>query len=122
MKTSKSILGSLTIAALAFVAGAITAASRGWGQAVAIVNVVNTSDRALATFAVHFDTCGFRGSVEGGTLAPGASNQVRYLVCGESGQTVRAEFTDGKVVTSEEAYVESGYRVTENVSRDAITR
>jgi len=76
VRTSISVLGSLTIAALAFGAGAMTAASRGWGQAIAIVDIVNGSNKAVGTVTVQFDTCGHRGSIVAGALAPSASTQV----------------------------------------------
>jgi hypothetical protein len=121
VRTSISVLGSLTIAALAFGAGAMTAISRGWGQAIATVDIVNGSDQALSMVTVQFDTCGHRGSVQAGTLGPRASTQIRYVVCGEGGQVVTAQFADGRVVKTA-AYVETGYRVTERISRDAISQ
>jgi hypothetical protein len=121
VRTSTSVIGSLTIAALAFGAGAMTAMSRGWGQAIAIVDIMNVSNKAVSTVTVQFDTCGYRGSVQAGAMAPGASTQVRYIVCGEGGQIVMAQFADGTTVKSAEAYVETGYRVTERISRDAIS-
>jgi len=122
VRTSISVLGSLTIAALAFGAGAMTAISRGWGQAIAIVDIVNGSNKAVSMVKVQFDTCGFRGSVQAGAMTPGASTQVRYIVCGEGGQTVMAEFSDGTSVKSADAYIETGYRITETISGDAISQ
>ncbi len=64
VRTSISVLGSLTIVALAFGAGAMTAMSRGWGQAIAIVDIVNGSNKAVSMVTVQLDTCGYRGSVQ----------------------------------------------------------
>ena len=121
VRTSISVFGSLTIAALACGAGAMTAMSRGWGQASAIVDIVNSSNKYVSTVTVQFDTCGYRGSVQAGAMAIGASTQVRYVVCGEGGQTVTVQFADGAIVKST-AYVESGYRMMEGISRDAISQ
>jgi hypothetical protein len=79
MRTSISVFGSLTSATLAFGAGAMTAVSRGWGQAIAIVNVVNGTDQAVSMVTVQFETYGYRGSIQGGALAPSASTQIRYM-------------------------------------------
>jgi hypothetical protein len=119
---SIAVLGSVTIAAVAFGAGAMTAIWRGWGQAIAIVDIVNGSNEAVTMVTLLFDTCGHRGSVQAGGMAPGASTQVRYIVCGEGGQIVMAQFADGITVKSADAYVETGYRVTETISRDAISQ
>ena len=121
MRTSFSVLGSLTIAAVAFGAGALTSMSRGWGQPIAIIDIVNGSGQPVSMVTVQFDTCGHRGSIQAGALAASASTQVRYIVCGEGSQTVIADFGDGSNVASI-SYVESGYRVTERISRDAISQ
>jgi len=102
----------LTLAAVAFGAGAMIAMSRGWGEAITIIDIVNGTDQAVSMVTVQFDTCGYRGSIQAGALAPNASTLVRYMVCGEGGQTVTAQFADGTLLKSA-AYVESGYRVTE---------
>jgi hypothetical protein len=121
VRTSISVVGSLTLAAVAFGAGAMIAMSRGWGEAIAIIDIVNATNQAVSMVTVQFDTCGYRGSIQAGALAPNASTQVRYMVCGEGGQTVTAQFADGTLLKSA-AYVESGYRVTEKISRDVISQ
>jgi hypothetical protein len=120
VRTSFSVLGSLAIAAVAFGVGALTAVSWGWGQAIVIVDIVNRSGRSVSMATLQFDTCGHRGSIQAGVLASNASTQIQYIVCGKGSQTVIADFGDGSNVASI-SHVESGYRLTERISREDIS-
>ncbi len=81
----------------------------------------NSSGAALSNVDVEVETCGHKGVIAAGALASGGTVEVRYEICGESGQTIRATFSDGKVNASEQEYVESGYRATAEVSKNGIT-
>ena len=98
----------------------LTAVSRGWGQAIVIVDIVNSSGRSVSMATLQFDTCGHRGSIQAGVLASSASTQIQYMVCGKGSQTVIADFGDGSSVASI-SHVESGYRLTERLSREDIS-
>lgn len=119
MTNLKLAVGSLMIGLSAFVAGAWTSSSRDWGRPVATANIVNTSDEPVE-FVVRFDSCGHRGSVKGEELASGASREIRYVICGEAGQAIEAKFRDGTTVSNTGAYVESGNRTTDEISRNGI--
>ncbi|MEO8377578.1 MAG: hypothetical protein ABI579_07895 [Candidatus Sumerlaeota bacterium] len=115
-----SLFGSLTIAVLAFVAGALISQTRGWGQSVAIITIQNRTGTELRTFQIALDSCGRKITIESSALPNGKSAAIRYFICGEGGQIVRATLTSGKTVVSTEEYVESSYRSTAVVKADGI--
>jgi len=121
MSRSISVVGSLVVAASAFIAGALTAAYRDWGHGDAVVNIANVSHQSLSGVVVHFQTCGGSGTVGGADIGPGKTIQVWYHLCGEGAHFVEATFTSGKILRSEEVYVENGSRTAASVSTDAVS-
>jgi hypothetical protein len=121
MKVVISILGSLAIVAVAFIGGMVASELTGFGQSNGIVKIRNNSGVDLRSVDVEVDTCGHTGVISAGALASGGTVEVRYEICSEGGQTIRATFSDGKVIVSEQEYVESGYRATAEVSTNGIT-
>jgi hypothetical protein len=45
----------------------MTAMWRGWGQAIAIVDIVNGSNKAVSMVTVQFDTCALRATLQSST-------------------------------------------------------
>ncbi len=120
MKAGPSALGSITIAGVAFLAGLMASEFIGLGQSNGIVKIRNTADMPLHKVEVEIATCGHRAVITTGTVAVGGTVEVRYEICGEGGQTIRATLQDGKTLAGCEAYVESGYRSTVKVSSSAV--
>ena len=115
-----SIVGSLTIAAVAFVAGVVVSAWLGIGRGDGLVKIRNESGSRLTSIVVVIDTCGQKLDISAGALAVGATSEVHYVICGEGGQIVRAILADGRTIASQQEYVESGYRGSVEVSTSGI--
>jgi hypothetical protein len=121
MKSSMSIVGSLLIAAVAFVSGLAVSDFLGIGRGDGgLVKIRNESGSRLSSVVVEIDTCGHKLDISAGELSNGAMTEVHYVICGEGGQTIRAILADGKVLASRQEYVESGYRGSIEVSTSGI--
>ena len=120
MEPGLSILGSLAIAGVAFVGGLIVSDLTGFGQHDGVVKVRNATAGPLRSVEVVLDSCGSKTTTTVQAIASGNSVAIRFSVCGEGGQVVRAILSNGKVVTSSEAYVESGTRMTAEVTDNAV--
>lgn len=103
------------IAVVAFIAGAVTAAQRGWGSPLVTVVVHNDSDVPLRAVKLRYGSCGETHAMVHDDLAAGRTHAFRFPVCGEGGYSLEAVRPDGSTVTSA-GYVERGYRVDEHVS------
>lgn len=119
MKTYK-ILGVVLLVAAAFVAGAVTALIRGWGETAVSAEVVNELDQPIRSFTVRYTTCGTKAEIASGELSPDESRTIRFRVCGEGGSLVEATLADGTIVRSTELYVESGYPITSTVNTKGV--
>jgi hypothetical protein len=120
MKMGSVVLVLVAVAA-AFVAGAATAIWRGWGAHAVTTTVENKTNSRFRSVAIRIETCGRKGSIKTEGLAPGESQRFRYPVCGEGGQSIVAEFEDGRVVEGGAAYVETGYVCDVKISDDGIS-
>jgi hypothetical protein len=120
MKRSVPLPWAIVIAALTFVAGAGTAAWRGWGSGDVTTTILNATDKPLRTVTIQFETCGSTGTAASGELKPGDSRQLRFSVCGEGGYTVVAEYADGRIVRGGGGYVEAGYNCSDTISTAGI--
>lgn len=121
MVRKRSVVLLLAAVATAFGAGAVTAIRRGWGSHDVTTTVENTSEIRLRSVTIRLETCGKKGSVGIEALAPGESQRLRYPVCGEGGQTIVAEFEDGRVIEGGAAYVETGYVCNVKISGESIS-
>jgi hypothetical protein len=120
MNTVLRVLPFLVVAAASFALGAWVSAHQGWGSQTVTSTVLNSSGDVLRSVAIEFETCGGTGSAVSGQLEPGASQRLRYSVCGEGAYKVLAVFVDGREVQGGGGYVETGYTTTERVMRDGI--
>jgi hypothetical protein len=120
MKGSMSIVGSLIIAAVAFVAGIVVSDWLGIERGQGLVKIHNESGARLNRVVVEVDTCGHKLDISAGALSVGATTEVHYVICGEGGQTIRVTLADGKAFASQQQYVESGYRGSVEVSTSGI--
>jgi len=109
------VLLGLGIAVVAFVAGAVTAAQRGWGSPLVTVMVHNDSEVSLRAVKLRYGSCGETHAMVHDELAPGRSHVFRFPVCGEGGYSLEAVRSDGGTLTSG-GYVERGHRIDEHVS------
>jgi hypothetical protein len=103
------IIITVTVACGAFIAGAITAAVRGWGSPLVSVSVRNNTSGELQSVSVNYSTCNAKNALTHLRLPPGKAHTFRFPVCGEGGFQVQAVLHDGSTVASAEDYVESGY-------------
>jgi hypothetical protein len=120
MRTPLKVLSIVTLAAMAFAVGAVTAVVRGWGDRAVRTQVINNSQQTVQSFTVRYTTCGSKAEVVGGPLSPGQSRTLRFPVCGEGGYVVEATLANGNVVKGTEGYVESGYSTTDTVTSRGI--
>ena len=115
-----SIVGSIAIAAVAFVVGVAVSHLLGIEQGGGLVKIRNESGATPSSVAVEIDTCSQKLDISAGALSVGKTTEVHYVICGEGGQTIRATLADGKVLASRQEYVESGYRGSVEVSTSGI--
>ena len=103
-----------------FGAGAAVSARRGWFQPVATMQIENRSGQALRSLEVHYEGGTTRSTATLPTLASEGIIEFRFFVRGEGSYKVNAVLGDGTVLQPGEGYVESGYRVTEVITKSKI--
>src|SRR4051812_26584075 len=120
MRTGISILGSLAIAVTAFVAGLAASEITGFGRTDGLVRIKNSTSSQLTVAEVVVDSCGQHTWTSSADVPAGGEVELRFAICGEGGQVVRATLSNGKVLLSPESYVESGSRSSAEVTDNAI--
>jgi len=110
LRAALAVAGGIACTGAGFVAGAGTAALRGWGSPVVTIDVVNHAGRAATAVAIEYDTCGVKTRTAALALQPGQQASFEFLVCGEGGYRVDAVLGDGTRLTGADGYVESGQR------------
>ena len=120
MKVGRSIVGSLAIAAVAFVCGLVASEVTGIGQKNCVVKVHNASNVPLRLVEVEVSTCGGRFVTSTQAVPAGSAVDIRYTICGEAGREIRATLQNGRVLTGSEQYVESGARDAVAVYDDRV--
>jgi hypothetical protein len=103
-----------------FAVGAWVAAYRGWGSSGATTFIENKAAEPLRTVTVILNSCNEQRTFITGKLAPGETRRVQYPVCGEGGYTIQAETDGGRVIKSEQRYVESGYVTSDQITDERI--
>lgn len=114
----RNVFRALTIAGLiglGFVSGAITAGMRSWFQPVAHVTIENESGQDITDVKFTHVTGGIRSITQLPALRDGQSTTVHFFIAGEGGYGLDATLSDGRVLTTNGGYIESGYRTTEVV-------
>jgi hypothetical protein len=103
-----------------FAIGAWVAAYRGWGSSGATTFIENKAAESLRTVTVIADSCNEQRTFITGRLAPGETRRVQYPVCGEGGYIIQAETDGGRMIKSDQRYVESGYVTSDHVTDEGI--
>jgi len=120
MRTGISILGSLAIAVAAFVCGLAVSELTGLGRTDGLVKVKNSTAWPLRVAEVVIDSCGQHTWTSIADVPDGGEVELRFAICGEGGQVVRATLGNGKRVLSRETYVESGARSSAEVTDNEV--
>ena len=113
-------LALLAVLMASFIAGAATAAWRGWGQSAVSIKVSNETGQAIDSLLLRYETCGGRSYVEAGGLAVGQSRRITYSACGEGGYSLEARLGNGTVVRGGGGYVEPGMSMQEVITEKGI--
>jgi hypothetical protein len=120
MNSALRVTAFVTALALVFAAGVVTAVVRQWGQPMVTVSVENKSGGLLSNVEVAFRSTAANGVLHMPTIPHGESMLGRFYLRGEGSYTVKVTLATGRVLTSTEGYVESGYRTTEIVRETEI--
>ena len=120
MKRAGLAIAAISIIALAFGAGAITAIWRGWGDGTIQLTLVNDSEQTVASLVVHHESCGTTGTLNAGSISPNGSRLVDVRLCGEGTIAISGETADGRRLSTQPYYVMSGYNVTQHLSRNGL--
>ena len=118
-RNALTVLGALVLALALFVAGAFTAVVRGWGSPLVSVVVQNDATAEVRSVTLSVTSCGSTSKLAVAALAPSQRHTFRFPVCGEGGYELEAALADGRTLKSQ-AYVESGYSVSEHVEPSRI--
>jgi hypothetical protein len=108
----------MVLAALLFIAGALTAWTRGWGDSTTKLHILNVSSKPIAKLTIHLTSCGRTsittveqtGAVKS-FLPAGERTSLRVLPCGEGLVALEASTEDGVTLKTVPTYIESGYYV-----------
>jgi hypothetical protein len=120
MLKPRRLLALLAVLIASFIAGAATAAWRGWGQPVVSIKIVNETGQPIDALVMRYGTCGGRSHVEAGKLAIGQSRRITYSVCGEGGYSLEAQLRSGTVLKGGGGYVMPGWSMKEVITEKGI--
>lgn len=120
MRLALKTLGILTLLAIGFVGGALTAGARHWFQPLAHITIKNDSGQDLSALTLTHSSSRFTSTVALPALKQGESTNFRFFIAGEGGYSIEAKFADGRVIKGGAGYVESGYKVTDVVGASKV--
>lgn len=120
MRTSLRVIGALAVAAVFFLAGALTSGMRHWFQPIAQVVVKNGTERELSDVTFAFESAGIHSTSKLPPLSPKQSVTVRFFVAGEGGYSIEARLPNGSIISGGLGYIESGFSATETITDGGI--
>lgn len=122
MRLSRPVLVAtvLLVAITSFLAGGYLAAVFRWRTKAVTARVENRSGEPVASAQIEVASCGGRGVALVGPLAPGASREIPFSVCGEATYALVATFGDGRTLRSRETYVETGYSANVVIGNSSV--
>jgi len=120
MKVLAKLLLILFFGVVLFCAGAVVSAQRGWLQPVVTMQIENRSGHVLRALEVEYEGSATRSTATLPNLASDEVIKFRFYVRGEGGYKVKAVLGDGTALKASEGYVESGYHVTEIITKSQI--
>lgn len=120
MRFTLRILLGLALAAIFFIAGALTAGMRHWFQPLVTVNVINESGQHIKSLRIVHSSLGGKGTIETASLRPGEERTIRFFLAGEGSYSIEASLEDGRVLKGGEGYVEAGYASRQVVSKTGV--
>lgn len=120
MRTLLKAISVTILLACVFFAGALTAGFRHWFQPLIEISVVNNSGQHISGIEVSLETGGQKSISTLGPLENGERRAYRFYVAGEGGYILTATLGNGRKVSSDMGYVESGYSIKETVMAASI--
>lgn len=120
MKAVAKLLLVLLFGVVLFCVGAVVSARRGWLQPLVTMQIENRSGQVLRSLEVQYEGGATRSTATLPNLASDEVIQFRFYVRGEGGYKVNAVLGDGTALKASEGYVESGYHVTEIITKSQI--
>lgn len=120
MRTVFKAIAVTILLACVFFAGALTAGIRHWFQPVIEISLINTSGQRISDIQVFLETGGQKSVSTLGSLENGQTRAYRFYVAGEGGYILTATLGNGRKVSSDMGYVESGYAIKETVMATSI--
>jgi hypothetical protein len=120
MRTFLKATAVAILLACVFFAGALTAGIRHWFQPVIEISVVNNSGQHISDIEVSLETGGQKSITTLGSLENGQTRTYRFYVAGEGGYILTATLGNGRKVSSDMRYVESGYSIKETIMTVSI--
>ncbi len=120
MRTALTALAATILLVCVFFAGALTAGIRHWFQPVIEISLINDSGQEISDVQLSLETGGQKSISTLGHIEKGQTRIYRFFIAGEGGYILVATLADGRKLTSEAGYAESGYSVKETVTASSI--
>lgn len=120
MRTVFKTIAATILLACVFFAGALTAGIRRWSQPVIEVSLVNNSGQRISDVHMFLETGGQKSISALGSVENGQTRAYHFYVAGEGGYILTATLENGRKVSSDKGYVESGYAIKETVMATSI--
>lgn len=120
MRTFLKAIAVTILLACVFFAGALTAGFRHWFQPLIEISVVNDSGQHISGIDVSLETGSQKSISALGPLENRKTRAYRFYVAGEGGYILTATLGNGRKVSSDMGYVESGYSIKETVMAASI--
>lgn len=120
MRTVFKAIAIMILLACVFFAGALTAGIRHWFQPEIEISLINNSGQRISDVQVSFETGGQKSISTLGSVEDGQTRTYHFYVAGEGGYILTATLDNGRKVSSDKRYVESGYVIKETVMATSI--
>jgi hypothetical protein len=120
MSRPLAFIGIVLFGAVAFVAGALLAAERGWMQPTVVVDIANRSGQVARKLEVRYEGSATSSTTSLPALAANGTIRFPFHVRGEGTYSVQVVLADGNVLSSGKRYVEPGYRMAETIRASKI--
>lgn len=120
MRTFLKATAVAIILACVFFTGALTAGIRHWFQPAIEISIINNSGQLISGIEVSLETGNQKSISILGPLENGKTQAYRFYVAGEGGYILTATLENGRKVSSDMGYVESGYSIKETVMAASI--
>lgn len=113
-------LGATLFTGIGFVAGAVTAGTRGWFSPVVRVVVENRSGADVTNVVLTHRSGGRTSTILLPALKNRQSAQLRYYAGDAGGYEISATLADGRTLKGGSGYAEGGYSTSEIITASTI--